>query len=147
MYKRILVCGGRKFADLNYGERGLPEWDKAMEEYHFVMATLDNLTMPNQTDDFDTWLPPNGTVLIQGGARGADSAAHDWAVSRWVPQEEYPADWGKYGKRAGYIRNVEMLEKGKPDVVVAFPGGKGTAMMEDLASKRGVTVLRFTFND
>jgi predicted Rossmann-fold nucleotide-binding protein len=57
-----------------------------------------------------------------------------------VEHEDYPADWTKHGKSAGFVRNKQMLEEGKPDVVIAFPGGTGTAMMIKLveeANKRG----------
>lgn len=60
--------------------------------------------------------------------------------------KEFPADWDKYGKRAGYLRNVQMLDEGKPDLVVAFPGGKGTAMMVKLAKERGVRVIEYAYD-
>lgn len=43
--------------------------------------------------------------IIHGDARGADRLCRDWAVSRGIPHEAYPADWGVYGKAAGAIRN------------------------------------------
>lgn len=54
----------------------------------------------------------------------------------------FPAEWNKYGKKAGYIRNAQMLEIGKPDLVLAFWDGvsRGTKMMIDLAKKAGVEV-------
>lgn len=121
---RILVCGGRDY-----------------EDYDTVRKTLDGLLPPAKDDDMNTWLPPKGTVIIQGGASGADSLAVDWAVVNWVPFEEYKADWETHGKAAGPIRNKEMLEKGKPDVVVAFPGGRGTAHMVKIAKEAGVKVI------
>lgn len=147
MGKRILVCGGRTFGELASINRQNPEWDKREKEYKMVFSWLDRLTIPNPTEDPETWLPEDGTVIIQGGAKGADAAAHDWAVCNWVPMEEYPADWGKHGKRAGYIRNVEMLEKGKPDLVLAFPGGKGTEMMVKLAVAAGVPVHKIEYTN
>ena len=52
-----------------------------------------------------------------------------------------PAEWALHGKKAGYLRNEKMLRMGKPDLVVAFPGGVGTAMMVDLAKKKGLRVI------
>lgn len=69
------------------------------------------------------------TVLIEGGADGADRLARKWAQRNRVPVESYPALWGVYGNGAGPIRNSLMLEQGKPDFYVAFPGGAGTADM------------------
>lgn len=60
-------------------------------------------------------------VVIDGAARGVDSAANEWAWA--VPlaaTERYPADWRRYGKRAGYIRNEHMVSLGA-DVCLAFP--------------------------
>ena len=78
--------------------------------------------------------------IISGMARGADLMAYNYATRRGIPCDEYPADWNKYGKSAGYIRNKQMLEQGRPDLVVAFPGGKGTSMMVDIAKQAGVEV-------
>lgn len=87
-----------------------------------------------------SWLPRPDLHIISGGAKGADSLAIDWAVINWVPFTEYPADWKTHGKKAGFLRNTQMLNEGKPDLVIAFPGGKGTAMMLDISRKAGVAV-------
>lgn len=79
--------------------------------------------------------------LIHGAARGADTLAAEWAISRNIPTSPYPADWDKYGKSAGYIRNSKMLKKGKPDLVIAFPGGKGTASMIRLTKSAKVHLI------
>lgn len=82
------------------------------------------------------------TWLIQGGADGADRLARDYAEAMGIPIKTYLADWEKHGKAAGPIRNQRMLDEGRPDLVVAFPGGRGTADMVRQASRRGVPVLR-----
>jgi len=65
------------------------------------------------------------TTLIHGGAKGVDSIAGAWALSRNIEVIIVQAEWNKYGKRAGPKRNKQML-KMKPDVVLAAPGGFGT---------------------
>jgi len=55
--------------------------------------------------------------------------------------EHSPAEWDKFGRRAGPLRNEQMLREGKPDVVVAFPGGRGTAHMVRIAKEAGIDVL------
>lgn len=80
------------------------------------------------------------SVLIRGGARGADELAKRWAQANGIPYDEYAADWDKHGRSAGHIRNAEMLKEGKPDCVVAFPGGRGTAGMVAIARKAGIPV-------
>ena len=117
---RVLVCGGRDFND-----------------YELLRATLDRILNPNNL----SLAYQAGIELIHGGARGADTWADYWAVNNYVPIHEYKANWDKYGKRAGYIRNKQMLDEGKPDLVIAFPGGKGTQMMVKLAKEAGVETI------
>lgn len=65
-----------------------------------------------------------------------------WARSRGIPVTAFPAEWIKHGKAAGFRRNETMLHDGKPELVVAFPGSKGTAHMVRLATAAGVPVKR-----
>ena len=84
------------------------------------------------------------TALAEGGASGADEHAEEWAIVRKVPVRTYPAQWAKYGGAAGPMRNAEMLADFKPDAVIAFPGGKGTADMMRKAKAAGVRVIEVT---
>jgi hypothetical protein len=79
--------------------------------------------------------------IIEGGARGADTLARQFAEAAGIPVETYAADWKGQRRAAGPIRNKRMLDEGKPDLVVAFPGGRGTANMVGQARKAGVRVL------
>jgi len=67
--------------------------------------------------------------------------AVEWAKNRGIPFDVYMADWEGLGRKAGPIRNQQMLVEGKPDLVVAFPGGKGTAGMVTLPRDAGVDVI------
>jgi hypothetical protein len=80
------------------------------------------------------------SFLIVGGAAGADFYAEKWARERGVPLAIIPALWNVYGNSAGVRRNGWMLALG-PELVVAFPGGKGTLSMVTLAREAGVEVL------
>lgn len=124
-YPRILVCGGRDFND-----------------FRKLSVILDDLCHDRGWDsggDEEIWMPV--VHVISGGARGADSLAIDWAVSNFLSFDVYNADWKTHGKAAGPIRNQKMLDEGMPDLVVAFPGGKGTADMVFRAKKKGVEVI------
>ncbi len=85
-------------------------------------------------------------TIIHGGANGADiaaaSAAAEFASNMDV--EEYPADWGKHGKKAGILRNQRMLDEGKPSIVFAFHDhlsqSKGTRDMVRRAHAQGIPV-------
>jgi hypothetical protein len=79
-------------------------------------------------------------VIIHGAAPGADSIARLAAEDLGLRTEAHPADWARYGRRAaGPIRNQEMLDSGI-DLVIAFPGGRGTADMVRRARKAGITI-------
>ncbi len=109
---RLLACGGRDYADRA-----------------FVAECLDKAHAKRPI-----------TLLIHGGAKGADALAEDWAQANLVPSKAYEAQWDVYGKAAGPVRNMRMLAEGKPDGVVAFPGGAGTAHMAGLAIDAGLPV-------
>ena len=85
---------------------------------------------------------PMGSVIIQGKCRGADEIARYYAFAYGYEYIDFPADWEKYGKAAGPIRNRQMLDKGDPDIVVAFHNdinqSKGTANMLKQAKERGI---------
>lgn len=84
---------------------------------------------------------PRGSEIIHGAARGADTVAACYARALGIPETAYPADWRGKGKRAGFIRNLEMLDQ-KPDLVIAFWDGKstGTKHTIDEARKQGIQV-------
>lgn len=91
-------------------------------------------------ETLDAQEPP--FTIIHGAARGADALAAAYARERGIPVQAYPADWRRDGKSAGYRRNERMLRDGRPDLVIAFPGGPGTAHMVARAREAGVPVLR-----
>lgn len=88
---------------------------------------------------------PKDTIIIEGGARGADILALSCAKELGLDVAHYPAKWRLYGKAAGPIRNELMLEEGNPDLVIAFhndlPSSKGTSNMVGLANRAGVSVV------
>lgn len=67
-------------------------------------------------------------LLIEGGARGADRLAREWALSRGVHVATVNAQWDKFGGGAGPLRNHAMTLL-KPTRCIAFPGGRGTGDM------------------
>jgi hypothetical protein len=110
---RLLVCGGRGPAPAN------------------LTAVLDAFHAANCI-----------TLIIHGGAPGVDSAAGAWAQRRGIEYVLFPAEWGRYGHRAGHIRNTRMLVEGRPDAALGFPGGHGTADMLRQARAAGVLTLQ-----
>lgn len=80
-------------------------------------------------------------LLVHGNARGADTLASEWCAHAGVHEAPISALWGKYQGRAGRIRNKTMLKCVRPDFVMAFPGGPGTAHMKEIAREAGVPVI------
>lgn len=75
------------------------------------------------------------TEVVCGMAKGADSLGEDWAKRNKIPIKYFPADWDKYGRSAGPIRNGEMAKYG--DALILLWDGKssGSAGMKKLAEK------------
>lgn len=118
---RVLVCGGRDFYD--------EQWLKS-ELCDLVWQRGNFRDVPKQV-----------TAIIHGGARGVDTMAAQFGLGCGLEIVEFRAGWDKYGNAAGPIRNKQMLDEGKPDLVVAFPGGRGTADMKRQAQRAGVKVI------
>lgn len=110
---RVLVCGGRDYSDPSFIFRHL----------------------------FGQHARSPITAIIEGGAPGVDKFARMWAEGRGIEVMTWRADWKTHGRAAGPIRNAEMLKFGKPDLVIAFPGGKGTENMKMQARRAGVEVI------
>ena len=94
-------------------------------------------------------LDPRPTLIIEGAARGADVLGKVAAIWLGIPWQEFPADWTTHGKRAGHIRNQQMLDEGKPDLVLAFHPvtgcTPGTRDMIQRAQQAGVPVRVVTY--
>lgn len=103
---RVIVAGGRDFDDPVF------VWEQ--------MTRLHNKYGPF-------------TEVVHGGAKGADGLAADWAVVHGIPVLAVHANWKKYGRAAGPIRNAKMLRDYPPGMVITFPGGRGTANLRKLA--------------
>jgi hypothetical protein len=112
---RLLVCGSRDWADID-AVRG-----------HIKGLAAEHPAL----------------IIVEGGARGADTIARDAAEELGLCVEEYPAEWARYGRAAGPVRNQQMLDEGRPDAVAAFfssPESRGTADMVRRALAAGLPV-------
>lgn len=119
---RVLVCGGRDFAD----KAALNE---AMDRLRGELGITHVITGAQRKYDRETkrWL-------------GADYHAEEWARSRCLWYTGLAANWDKHGPAAGPKRNRTMLTI-SPEAVIAFPGGKGTADMIAAATEAGIRVI------
>lgn len=110
--KRVMVCGGRHYADRE-----------------FVRSAIDRHTSP--VDE-----------LVCGGCSGADELCAAYALSRGMKVEVHRADWDRYGRAAGPIRNRGMA-RSDIDLCIAFPGRRGTRNAVDECIDAGVDVVRY----
>lgn len=76
-------------------------------------------------------------IVVSGGAKGADSLGERWGTERGKEILIFKPDWGKFGKRAGYIRNEDIVKNS--DKIIAFWDGvsRGTKHSIELAQKLG----------
>ena len=85
-------------------------------------------------------------VIVSGGAKGADSLGEKWAIENNIKTCIYKPDWKTYGKKAGFIRNVDIIEDS--DIVIAFWDAlsRGTEHSINLAKEMGKKVIIIYFN-
>lgn len=83
-------------------------------------------------------------TIIEGEAKGADIQARDAADRLGIPVMRFPAEWNRYGRMAGPIRNQKMIDEGKPDAGLGFhhtiERSKGSKDMRNRLEKVGIPV-------
>lgn len=111
---RIIIAGGRDFSN-----------------YNLLKETV-NKFLSNYNDE---------PCIICGKAKGADTLGEKFAKEQGYKIRYFPADWGAYGKAAGFVRNIEMAENA--DVLIAFWDGKssGTKHMIETAKKNNLNYI------
>ena len=109
---KVIIAGGRDFDDYNLLKNVCNELFKKKSRF----------------------------IIVSGKARGADNLGERFAKENEIEVKEFPANWGLYGKRAGFLRNEQMAEYA--NYLVAFWDGKskGTKHMINLAKKKGLKV-------
>ncbi len=121
---KIIIAGSRTITDYNIVDSAMYE---AMCSLHISYEMI--------------------SEIISGHARGVDRLGEQWAVKNYKKCSLFPADWNRYGKSAGYIRNRKMAEyvgnqKAETGVLIAVwdEKSKGTGMMIDIAKEKGLKV-------
>jgi hypothetical protein len=114
--KRPIICGSRDEDDLGF------VWSQ-LDAHHALMGPFER--------------------VIHGNYRGVDKLAAAWAEANDVPHsdDEFTAEWGRLGSKAGPLRNQRMIDEGRPDACIAFPGGNGTADMVRRARAAGLQII------
>jgi hypothetical protein len=108
------------------GSRDVEDYELVSNTIHSFLAKENNGSLPD--------------VVLSGTARGADRLGERWANDNGVSVKFYPADWGKYAKRAGYLRNQQMAENADALVAIWDGQSRGTMHMIHIAEKMGLKV-------
>lgn len=109
------------------GSRGIT--DREMVSFHLSLIVPDDLHI---------------TEVVSGTAAGVDTLGEQWAEDWDIPVKRFPAEWEKYGKRAGHIRNDEMARYAEACVIFWDGESNGTRDMIQLAAKCGLKLFVFT---
>lgn len=111
---KVIIAGGRDFTD-----------------YNLLKRNCDHILSRRHPD----------VIIVSGKARGADSLGERYAKERGYLVHEFPADWNRFGKKAGYLRNSEMARHA--DALIAFwdNNSRGTKHMIDLAIQHNLKVI------
>lgn len=115
---RVLVTGSREWTDVEIIRRALT-----------LLAPADGESVP---------------VIVHGGARGADTIAAQVATELGYHVETHLADWDRYGKSAGMVRNEAMVDAGA-DLCLAFilDGSRGATHCAQAAHRAGIRVVHY----
>lgn len=116
---KVIIAGSRKFSD-----------------YNKLKSECDRI-LKDKLEDTET-----NVIIVSGAAKGADSLGEQYAHERGLQLESHPADWQKYNRSAGIIRNIEMSKEA--DALIAFPKegeeNRGTSHMVKIANRKGLIV-------
>ena len=116
---RVIIAGSRTFTD-----------------YAFLKSKMDLLLSKTNQD----------ISILCGKARGADTLGERYAKEKGYKIEYFPADWDKYGKSAGVIRNKKMASSGADALVVFWDGkSKGSLNMISVAKEYGLQIRIYNF--
>lgn len=131
MHGNILVTGGRNYHNRN-------------KVFQILYQICDDKGWNTEPDRYGNSLP-NVTIIHGACPTGADRWADEFAIVHWTNIQTFSPDWDLHGKAAGPLRNQEMvdylIERQGPHLVVAFPGGKGTADCVKRAKRAKIEVI------
>ena len=117
---RLIVAGGREFTN-----------------FYVARKTICGVLLHTSFDD---------VVVVNGGARGADTMGKKFADTYDIRSKLFPANWDKFGKRAGYMRNEQMAEYGTHLIAFWDEKSKGTKHMIKRAQAWGIFIAVFDYH-
>lgn len=121
---KTIIAGSRSITDFTFLVDAVREFDVAKKEYKI-------------------------TEVVCGGAKGVDKLGALWGARHNIPIRLFPADWDRYGRKAGILRNEEMAEYADAAIILWNGKSSGTKNMIDLAKqyKLVTVVFRMDMNE
>jgi hypothetical protein len=86
------------------------------------------------------------TLIISGGAKGADSLSEKWADENGIPKQIFKPDWDKFGKRAGFLRNIDIILNSEQVLAMWDEKSKGTQHSINLADHHKIPYKVVSFS-
>lgn len=114
---KVIIAGSREFDDYN------------------TLCKVCDYMLQNQTE----------IEIVSGTAYGADKLGEKYARERGYALKQFPADWERFGKAGGYVRNVDMAEYADAAIIFWNGRSKGTGHMIDIAKNRGLKLKIHSF--
>ncbi len=111
-----------------------------------IIAGSRGLTLTD--DEIDDIVDRSGfdiTEVVSGTARGIDRAGESWGREMFLPVKQFPAEWARYGKSAGYKRNAIMALYADALIAIWDGESRGTQHMIDLAEAQNLHVYKETY--
>jgi hypothetical protein len=133
---KVIIAGSRNITNMRFVEEAIYGWN-------------DPIAYPNPETR------PQITEVVCGEARGVDTLGKQWAIKNNIPVKSFPADWDKYGKAAGYVRNEQMSDYADSLIVVMYiedehkmVGTRGTTHMLNIAKEKGLRYyIRYVYKE
>lgn len=136
---KVIVCGGRTFGAISYQ-------DADGHAMPFEVVNARKKEREFQFEALHILHKQHGfTFIAEGGAKGADTTAFWFRKRLGIDGKTWEAKWDLQGKSAGSVRNQLMLFESGAEMVIAFPGGPGTADMVRKAKARNVPVIEVVY--
>ena len=109
-----------------------------VEDFAFVLDRFEEVLLKEGLHKYQI-------KIVSGGAKGVDSIARRIASLYGIPFREFPAEWDRYGKKAGPLRNSKIVENSDIVIAIPSPSSRGTWDTVRKAEKRGLKVYVFEY--
>lgn len=111
---------------------------REIKDYNLLLNVIEEFKIKYNIENIDE--------IVCGEARGVDSLGKRYGLENNITIKSFPADWNKFGKSAGYIRNEEMAKYANSLIAIWDGKSKGTKHMIDLANKHDMDIIHISIS-